>query len=195
MKIKKSDLHQIKDLDDLLYDLIEKYYPDYEDDSFDSLDIVTQTFTLIVDLDGQVNNGGIIQFMDNRTGNRFHETVAAAKRINSGELVEILTRAAEQFPNGQIPKDWDERRSLYEQLCEKYITYRTFDKLNAEEKKIVLENREKFGDTTPLDQCSFEEKSSWVETWEELDSLYYDHSNFITQNLINYLKNNATFAE
>ncbi|MDO5524216.1 MAG: hypothetical protein Q4G48_09265, partial [Bacteroidia bacterium] len=65
MKIKKSDIEQTNELNDLLYDLIEKYYPDYDDDSFDNLDVVTQTFALIIDADGQINNGGIIQFIDN----------------------------------------------------------------------------------------------------------------------------------
>lgn len=195
MEIKRDDIEQLTDTNELLSDLIQKYYPDYDDDSFDKLDIVTQTFALIIDADGQINNGGIIQFIDNGTGNRFHETIDAAKRINSEIFVELLTRAAEQFPDGQIPKDWDERRNLYDELCEKYITHKTFEELNSEEKEIVLKNRNKYGDTTPLDQCSYEEKNSWDDSWEELDSLYYDNSKLIMQNLIDYLKNNATLID
>ncbi len=195
MQIKKHDIEQLKDLNDLLYDLIEKYYPAYDDDSFDNLDIVSQTFALIIDADGQINNGGIIQFIDNGTGNRFHETIDAARRIDSDILVEILTRASRQFPNGQVPTDWDERRNLYDELCEKFITYKTFDELSSEEKQIVLENRKKFGDTTPLDECSYEQKSDWSDTWEELDNLYYNNANVIYQNLVNYLKNNAKLVE
>jgi hypothetical protein len=195
MEIKKNDIEQPKDLNDLLFDLIEKYYPEYEDDSFGELDIVTQTFTLLIDADVQINNGGIIQFIDNGTGNRFHETIDAARRIKSEIFVELLTKAAEQFPNGKVPKDWKERRSLYDELCDKYITYKTFDELSSEEKQIVLENRKKYGDTTPIDQCSYEQKNSWSDTWEELDSLYYDNTNIIYQNLIDYLKNNAKLID
>jgi hypothetical protein len=195
MEIKKTDLEEINDLNDLLYDLIKKYYPNYDDDSFDNLDIVSQTFALIIDADGQINNGGIIQFIDNGTGNRFHETIDAARRIDSEILVELLTRAANQFPNGQIPKDWDERRNLYDELREKHITYKTFDELSSEQKQIVLENRKKFSDTTPLRECIYGQKNIWSDIWEELDSLYYDNSNILYQNLIDYLNNNAKLVD
>lgn len=195
MEIRKDDIENPKDTNKLLHDLIEKYYPDYDDDSFDNLDIVSQTFVLIIDADGQINNGGIVQFIDNGTGNRFQETIDAAKRINSGTFVELLTRAAEQFPDGQIPADWDERRDLFDELSEKHTTYKTFDELSSEDKQVVLENRKKYGDTTPLDQCSYEQKNSWSDAWEELDNLYYANSNIIYQHLIDYLKNNARLIE
>ena len=195
MEIKRTDIEQTKDNDDIVYDLIQKYYPEYDDENFYQLNEVSQTFALIIDADGQINNGGIIQFIDNGTGNRFHETIDAAKRINSKIFVELLTRAAEQFPNGQIPKNWEERRNLYDELSEKYIKYKTFDELNPEEKEIVLKNRIKYGVTTPLSQCSFGEKNRWSDTWEELDSLYYDNSKHIIQSLIDYLKKNAVLID
>ena len=195
MEIKKNDIEQPKDLNDLFSELIMKYYPDYDDDSFESLDIVSQTFALIIDADGQIMNGGIIQFIDNGTGNRFHETIDAAKRIDSEILVELLTRASKQFPNGQIPTDWEERRSLYDEFCDKYIPSFTFDELSSEEKQFILEDREKFGDTTPLVQCRYTQKNSWSDTWDELDDLYYNNSHFVYQNLIDYLKNNAKLVD
>lgn len=195
IEIKKEDLEQCIDLDELVYDLAEKYYPDCDDGNFDKLDTVAQTFVLILDADGQINNGGIIQFIDNSSGDYFHETIEAAKRINSEIFVELLTRAAEQFPNGLIPKDWDYRRNLYDELCETYVTYKTFEELTDEEKQVVLEGRNKFGDTIPLDQCRYEEKNRWSDTWEELDRLYYDNSNLIMQNLIDYLKKHATLVD
>lgn len=194
-EIKRIDIEQTKGNEDLLHNLIIKYYPDYEDENFDDFDEVTQTFVLIVNADGQINNGGIIQFIDNRTGNRFHETIDAAKRINSKILVEILTIAAEQFPNGQIPKNWNERRSLYDELCNKHITYLEFDELSSKEKEDILEHRKRFGDTIPLDQCSYEEKNNWSDTWEKLDSLYYANSKIINQKLISFLKENAKLIE
>ncbi len=159
MIIKKHDIEQTKDLDDLLLDLIEKYYPNYDDDSFGNLDVVTQTFALIVDADGQINNGGIVQFIDNGTGNRFHETIDAAKRINNDGLVSILTQATTQYPNGQIPKDWDYRRQLWDELCDQH-----------------------------------ENDESWDSFWEKLDNWYYSNSKNIYQNLIDYLKSNASLV-
>ena len=195
MEIKKNDIEQPKDLNDLFSELAMKYYPHYDDDSFENLDIVSQTFALIIDADGQIHNGGIIQFIDNGTGNRFHETIDAAKRIDSEIFVELLTRASKQFPNGQIPTDWEERRSLYNELCDEYIPYLTFDELSSEEKQLILEDSEKFGNTTPVDQFVYSQKSSWSDTWDELDGLYYANYHFIYQNLINYLKNNAKLVD
>lgn len=195
MEIKGTDIEQTKNNEDILYDLIQKYYPEYDDEKFEELDIVAQTFVLIVDADGQINNGGIVQFIDNGSGNRFHETVDAAKRINSEILVGILTRAAKQFPNAKIPKNWDKRRDLFDELTDKYTTYKTFEELSSEEKQIVLEHRKKFGDTIPVDQCSYAQKNSWNDTWEELDSLYYGNSKFIYQDLIDFLKKNAKLID
>lgn len=195
VEIKTTDLDKTKDLNELVYGLIEHYYPDYNDSSFENLDIVSQTFVLIIDADGQINNGGIIQFIDNGTGNRFHETIEAARRIDCKILIEILTRASRQFPNGQIPKDWDERRKVYDELCEKHISYITFDELSSEEQQIVLETRKKFRDTRPLDECSFEQKNNWSDKWEELDNLYYENSNIIYQTLVDYLRNNAKLVD
>ena len=101
-----------------LYDLIENYYPDYADDNFRLFDSEMQTFILIANVDGEINNGGVIQFIDNGSGDFFHETIDAAKRIHAEGLAAILTKAATQFPNGQIPKDWDERRNLWDQVSD-----------------------------------------------------------------------------
>lgn len=159
MEISKKDI-EFNDLNDLWGNLIENYYPDYDDDSFYSLDLITQTFALIVDVDGQINNGGIIQFIDNGTGNRFHETIDAAKRINSDGLVNILSRATTQYPDGQIPKEWNYRRDLWDQLCAKH-----------------------------------EDDEKWENFWEELDNWYYNNSETIYQNMIDYLKYNAVLID
>lgn len=160
MKIKRNDINEVNDLNEILFNLTEKHYPDFNNDNFDNLDIVTQTFALIIDADGQINNGGVIQFIDNESGNRFHETIDAAFRIKNDILIKILTKITNQYPNGQIPKDSDERRDLWEELCEQ----------NAEDE-------------------------NWSDLWEELDNLYYDNSETIHQNLIDYIKTNATIVD
>ena len=120
MEIRKSDFEQTTEIKDILYNLTQKYYPVYDDKSFDELDIVTQTFVLIVDADGEIQNGGIVQFIDNGTGNRFHETIDAAKRINNDSLVSILTSVTTQYPKGRIPKDSNTRRAMWDKLCDKH---------------------------------------------------------------------------
>ena len=128
MEIQKSDIEQKKEIDDILYDLTQKYYPDYDDDSFNELDIVSQTFALIIDADGQIQNGGIIQFIDNGTGNRFHETIDAARRIKNDSLVAILTSVTSQYPKGKIPTDWNYRRDLWDKLCDKHENDKNWDR-------------------------------------------------------------------
>jgi hypothetical protein len=192
MEIRKKDIEQSKELIDLYNDLIAKYYTDYDDISFDKLDIVTQTFVLIVNADGEINNGGIVQFIDNGTGNYFHETIKAANRINSEGLVNMLTKAARQFPDGQIPKDWSERRYLYDELSDQHSTYLKFDDLDIKAKEIFLQNHDS---SIPLDQISIVEMDSWGDVWDELDSWYYENSNIVYQNLIDFLKINATLID
>jgi hypothetical protein len=128
LEFDKNDLYSTSDLDDHLYNLIQKYYPDYDDESFDYLDSVARTFVLIVNLDGQVQNGGLIQFIDNSTGDYFHETIEAAKIIENDQLVEVLTRITTEYPDKQIPKDWDERRELWDLMCEKHEGDEKWDK-------------------------------------------------------------------
>jgi hypothetical protein len=128
LEISKKDLISSNDLDDLLFNLIKNYYPEFDDDNFENLDTVARTFVLIINIDGQVQNGGLIQFIDNSTGNYFHETIEAAKSIKNKKLVEILKKITSQYPNKQIPKDWGERRDLWDSLCEKHENDEEWDK-------------------------------------------------------------------
>lgn len=128
LEFDKNDLDNTNDLDDHLYNLIQKYYPDYDDECFDNLDSVARTFVLIVNLDGQVQNGGLIQFIDNSTGGYFHETIEAAKNIKNEKLVNILNKIIAQYPDHQIPKDWDERRALWDSMCEENENDEKWDK-------------------------------------------------------------------
>ena len=192
MKVYRKDIEQLKALNDLLYDLIEKYYPEYDQDSFEQLDLVTQTFVLIVDADGQINNGGIIQFIDNGTGNRFHETIEAAERIKHDGFSDMLNRAAKQFPNEQIPKDWDYRRWVWDELMQHHTTSTPFNKIDEEAKKRVLKT---INHSTSIDNLSFVEEDEWCKVWDELDAWYYANIHSIYQNLIDYLKVNATLID
>jgi len=128
LEISKQDLYSLGELDELLYNLIQKYYPDYDVNNFDNLDAVARTFALIVNIDGQVQNGGLIQFIDNSTGDYFHETIEAAKIIKNDKLVDILSKITTQYPNKLIPKDWNERRELWDSMCEKHENDEEWDK-------------------------------------------------------------------
>ena len=81
-------------------------------------DETMRTVLLISGLLNQAENGGIIQFIDNWDGCNFHETRDAVGRIECHELVGILDRVANLYPNGRVPKNWEERRALWDRLCE-----------------------------------------------------------------------------
>ena len=167
MVIKKEFLSGT-DTSEIINTLVENCYPEYDYENLDRLDMVSQTFVLIINMDGQVQNGGIVQFIDNSTGKYFHETEEALERIKSDRIIEILNKAASQFPNGKIPADSDLRRQLLEKIGEKYIT-------------------------TGVDNDIVDE--DWEQFWEDLDSFYYDHYKQMYQNLIVYLTNNAKLID
>jgi len=103
---------------ELVLKLIKTHYPEYTDENFHLLDGVTKNFVLYVNMDGQIGNGGIVQFIDNSTGTFFDETIQMSKEINCFQLTEILTKVKELFPSKIIPKDWQERRDLWDKLCD-----------------------------------------------------------------------------
>jgi hypothetical protein len=192
MKIKKEFFNGA-DNSKILHCLVENCYPP-DDDNFniEKFEKVTQNFVLFVNMDGQILNGGVIQFIDNSTGNYFHETIQVAKAIKSTELLEILTKAAGQFPNGQIPKNWEERRALYDELSDLHSNYIPFHELDSADKEKFLQN---FDYSISLDDVVIDVDDGWGSVWDELDKLYYDNSEKIYQALIQYLKNNAELVD
>ncbi|MBK8228618.1 MAG: DUF4375 domain-containing protein [Flavobacteriales bacterium] len=81
-------------------------------------DEMVRTVLLITGLLNQAENGGIIQFIDNWDGCNFHETREAAQRIACTDLVDLLDRVANLYPDRRVPKNWEERRELWDRLCE-----------------------------------------------------------------------------
>lgn len=107
-------------------------------------------------------------FIDNGTGDYFHETVAAAERINASEVSKSLNQIAVYFPKKHIPKVMSRRRNEIDRLNEKYtIIGEKFDS--------IVEEYEGF--------------------WNGLDQHYYKNPDYIPQKLIDYLKTNATLVD
>jgi hypothetical protein len=117
MKIKRT-IFNSTDNSKIWDDLVDYYLPDFDETNRLQMDEISLTFSLLVSMHYQIMNGGIVQFIDNESGNYFHETLDAAKRINFTELINILTTAAGQFPNKQVPKDWGFRRELWDKIAD-----------------------------------------------------------------------------
>jgi len=89
MTIKKSVFNNVHDLE--TWDVLcENYLPDFDERNRLRMDIVPLKFSLLTSMHYQIMNGGIVQFIDNSTGEYFHETLEAAKRIDFFELVQVL---------------------------------------------------------------------------------------------------------
>ena len=71
---------------------------------------------LICDMHFQVMNGGVLQFVDNSTGDFFEETLTALKEIKAFEFSDILYQMKNKFPNGIIPKNTEDRRDLIDEI-------------------------------------------------------------------------------
>ncbi|MEW5677258.1 DUF4375 domain-containing protein [Flavobacterium enshiense] len=73
----------------------------------------------IFSMHGEVLNGGLIQFVENSTGDNFEETLKALNEIKATEYVKILESIKTHFPNGYLPKDTGKRRELIDELNDK----------------------------------------------------------------------------
>jgi hypothetical protein len=69
-----------------------------------------------VNMHYQVLNGGVVQFVDNSTGDFFEETLVSLKKMKMEKYVEILERIKQIFPNQSIPKNMEERRNIIDGL-------------------------------------------------------------------------------
>ncbi|WP_452219403.1 DMP19 family protein [Lacinutrix undariae] len=71
----------------------------------------------LLNMKGQVDNGGITQFIDNATGDHFLETKLALKEIKMTPYLNILLEIEKTFPNNRVPKNQNERRYVIDSMC------------------------------------------------------------------------------
>jgi len=164
MKLTISDLEGSNNLE-VWDNLVDNHLPDFDETNLLKLDSVSKTFCLLVQLHYQIMNGGIIQFIDNSTGDFFHETIEAAKNIGFTELEKLLLNAAEKFPNGKIPSNWEVRRQVWDEIGDAYIT--------KEDDELIVDE-------------------AWESFWEDLDNEYYSIVETLYLKTIEYLKNKTT---
>ena len=104
-------------------------------------------------LEGDVNNGGFLQFFDNSMGALAGEIEAAFKRIGAKKTAAICKRALKAFPQG-LPADWEERRAYLDEHVTEAVEakleqcddafYRYEDDLEALNVAYVREHMEQF---------------------------------------------------
>jgi len=80
----------------------------------DSLNEYERTILVTQALEGEVNNGGFLQFFDNSLSALAGEAEAAFRRIGAKKTAAICRRALKLFPQG-LPADWEERRAYLDE--------------------------------------------------------------------------------
>jgi hypothetical protein len=73
----------------------------------------------------ETNNGGLLQFYQNQTGDYAVETVTALNEIRAAEIAAFLSESLSRFPGEAVPKNHVERRELLDGIDQSY--WRTLD--------------------------------------------------------------------
>ncbi len=107
--------NQIELFDKIVDDV---YAREIDHDNIENFENPLKNLIYISNMHGQVLNGGVIQFVDNSTGDSFEETLKAIKEIKAIEYIEILEKIKSIFPKGLIPKDMEERREVIDGIWE-----------------------------------------------------------------------------
>lgn len=81
-------------------------------------DIKARTLYFISTMHYQVLNGGVIQFVDNSSGDFFEDIYQTLDNLSLTAFVQILTDVRNKFPNQSIPTDMSERRNLIDKINE-----------------------------------------------------------------------------
>lgn len=84
----------------------------------------------VLNMHYQVMNGGLLQFVDNSTGDDFHETENALEGMGLPKHVKMLEEYKKIFPNQLVPKNMELRRSLID----------TFNEDLPEEREIFVDD-------------------------------------------------------
>jgi hypothetical protein len=105
-------------------ELFDKIYDDVisreiYSDNIEKYENPLKNLIYIFSMHGEVLNGGLIQFVENSTGDNFEETIKALNEIRAIEYVKILEKIKTHFPNGFLPKDTGKRRELIDELNDK----------------------------------------------------------------------------
>jgi len=99
--------------DVLILSVDEKVWPDYT-----SLSEPKRNLLLVVDLEGQINNGGFEQYYFNSYGDNAQLTVNALRAIGANATAELLIESFSAFPNNTPSVSRSERQEQLDNMPE-----------------------------------------------------------------------------
>lgn len=99
---------------DIISDEVYNRHIDYE--NIESFENPLKNLIYLLNMQGQVDNGGVTQFVDNATGDNFIETKIALKEIGMESYHDILLEIEKSFPNSIVPKNQEKRRDAIDNM-------------------------------------------------------------------------------
>ncbi|MBK9449520.1 MAG: DMP19 family protein [Bacteroidetes bacterium] len=154
---KKLDLEKLLSSDDINGSIIEldNYIGDLcsYGDEMNKLTEQQKQFYYNQCLEREINNGGFTQYFFNSSGDFAHKTLQSLLTIGANKTADILQKAIDQFPSGNVPEDRTKRQEILEQIQEtadlvweeldqKFFTCE--DDLNTLNIEFVRKNNDKF---------------------------------------------------
>ena len=97
----------------------EIYNREITDDNILKFERPIRNLILIFNMHFEIMNGGLLQFIDNSTGDYFEETLDSLQALNASEFVQILNDINNKlFSSTIIPTDTESRRELIDNINE-----------------------------------------------------------------------------
>ncbi|WP_251813130.1 DMP19 family protein, partial [Alkalimarinus sediminis] len=138
------------------YEFYEKIHGKVNPDvwpNYSSLNIAERYVALILDLEGQVNNGGFDQYYFNSYGDNAAEAVMALRAIGANSVAKMLVESFSVFPNSKPSPDRWVRQAQLEKIGESGNEklsklddqfYEYPDNINALLSAYIISNRAQF---------------------------------------------------
>lgn len=116
----KFDINKILSMEDTNSAIIEldthiSELCEYGDD-LEKLSTPQRFFFFNQNLEREINNGGFNQYFFNTAGNFALETLASLHAIKARKTATILQAAIDQFPEGKVPSDREDRQDILENI-------------------------------------------------------------------------------
>ncbi len=93
-------------------DIIDSIYERIEADGFDALTDAERYYFALWWLEGETNNGTFHQYFHNSSGDFAYDALAGLKAVGAHQMAALFQAAIALFPNGQVPKDQQQRQQL-----------------------------------------------------------------------------------
>ena len=116
IRLRREDLEGL-DTDEKFHAIADEVYNRHtKHDYIHSFSEPLRNLMFVLDMDGQVNNGGWDQYLFNAPGEHFEEAYRALRAIGMKEYAAIMDRIRALFPGKRVPKDTGQRRRLLDKI-------------------------------------------------------------------------------